>query len=206
MTSNDNSRMCLDRIGHNGYEIAFSIIPSKGEPVLYAEWERDPKYKVRAKGMVELPKGAKIPEKICLSFLKGEIVEEVPVTGVVERVPQHVTILGVRKRPTLELLAALLGIRYEGCESEGSDWMSMAEYLREIYPLDKYEQKEIEKFLSSELKSIKDKISERYHIAGIVFGVEPTIEGVYKRKSKLSRGLREMLNRAYGKRPIPTVI
>lgn len=126
-----------------------------------------------------------------------------PATG---KVPHYITVLGARKRPMLELPAAMFGLKYGGCESEGGSWILLQEMLAEMCPLDEKTKKlnggnwkePVKHMFASQLKGIAEKIGERYCIAEIEFGFTPTIENVYKR-NQMHRKIKERLTIAYGK-------
>lgn len=199
--------MFYDFINFLEWEIAFSVIPTTLKPVKYAVWERDPKYAIRTTGMVRLQEDDEIPQTLQISYFDGRAVEKVFVTGIVERVPQYITVLGARERPVVELPAVTIGIKYGGCESEGSKWVSLAEMLAKDFPLKVmkklhggWRKRTEEEFFSSRLRYIEDKIAERYEIAEIDFGFKPTIRNVYETPQKLPKALEKRLVRNYGEK------
>jgi len=85
--------------------------------------------------------------------------------------------------------------------------MSIAEYLRDIFPLkgvkqlvqgkkDWHERIGV-KYLSPHLGVIEEKIGERYCIESIDVGIKPTVKEVYEKNNKLTKKLREKLIKAY---------
>lgn len=120
-----------------------------------------------------------------------------PATG---RVPQYITILGARTLPSYELP---FGIALR----KGGEWSTVQEMLKETHPINaltklrgNWKRRIEEEIMPLELKLLRRKIEERYAIAEINFGCEPTFEGVYEKKHELKKPVKERLVKAYGEK------
>ena len=126
-----------------------------------------------------------------------EPAENSPAAG---RVPQYVTVLGARERPSCELPFGIF-LR------KGGEWSTTQEMLKELHPVNtltklrgNWKERTQEEVIPSALRILRKRIEERYAIAGIDFGCEPTFEDVYEKEHRLEKPVKERLVRTYGKK------
>jgi len=130
--------------------------------------------------------------------------KSLPSTG--KKVPQYITILGARRRPSCELP---FGITLR----KGGEWSTIQEMLKELHPVSaltklrgNWRRRLEEEVLPTSLGLLRKKIEERYAIAGIGFGCKPTFEDVYERDHELKKPVKERLVNIYGEKSKSTSV